>query len=242
MRTPVSSKARSTLTWSILMLWQRGIRSEVRLAAAIPATRATANASPFFRRPSRTSRRVSGCMRIMPAGARGAPHPFLGGDVHHAGLPLLIEMTQVHGQPPICRIERLVQAPPRRGFARIASRRLSVEPGRVKPHLLVRVEARLQRAVGEEPDAVASRARRRPVERVGVVGIVLSLLPGEIEMVDELQARADGRAVVSHRLDLFCRGVPEGDHVDLQRAALGRAAARMPARASSIEPPLVISA
>src|SRR5687767_3163060 len=63
MRTPVSSSVRSTLMPVSASGWQRGINSEVFLAAMIPATRATpstAVSSPFLRPPPRTTATVSG--------------------------------------------------------------------------------------------------------------------------------------------------------------------------------------
>ena len=49
----------------------------------------------------------------------------LGGDVHHDRFSLFIQMTKAHDHPPICRMERFVHAPPWRGFAATAARRLS---------------------------------------------------------------------------------------------------------------------
>ncbi len=62
--TPPSTKSKSTLTFDRGSGWQSGMRSGVRLAAMIPATRATWRASPFAV-PSRTALTVSGAMRTM---------------------------------------------------------------------------------------------------------------------------------------------------------------------------------
>src|SRR3954463_1437153 len=46
--------------------WHKGMRSGARLAAWIPATRATASTSPFVTAPRATSEEVSGCMYTRP--------------------------------------------------------------------------------------------------------------------------------------------------------------------------------
>ena len=58
------------------------------------------------------------------------------------------------------------------------------------------MKAGLQGAVGKEPDAVASPARRGAVEGAAVAGLIRTtvfapaFLPRQLEMIDELQARA----------------------------------------------------
>ena len=53
------SSANSTSTPVIRSGWQRGIRSGVRLAAMMPAVRATPSTSPFASWPARTAARVA---------------------------------------------------------------------------------------------------------------------------------------------------------------------------------------
>src|SRR5262249_41475584 len=59
------SGAKSIVTPVIGNGWQRGIRSLVRLAAMIPASRATSNTSPFANALSRMRVRVAGCIRTI---------------------------------------------------------------------------------------------------------------------------------------------------------------------------------
>ena len=54
------SARRSTLIAEIGSGWHSGIRSAVRLAAMIPASRATPNTSPFLASPERISAKVAG--------------------------------------------------------------------------------------------------------------------------------------------------------------------------------------
>ena len=61
-RMPPSTKSKSTLTLESGSGWHSGMRSGVRLAAMMPATRATCRASPFAV-PSRTALMVSADMR-----------------------------------------------------------------------------------------------------------------------------------------------------------------------------------
>ena len=60
MRTPSSSTARSTAQPCTPMTCARGSRSGTRLAAAIPATRATASTSPLGTLPSRRAATTPG--------------------------------------------------------------------------------------------------------------------------------------------------------------------------------------
>src|SRR6266478_1360412 len=61
-RTPPLTNSKSMSTLANGRGWQSGIRSEVRFAAMMPATRATWSASPFGV-PSRTARNVGGAIR-----------------------------------------------------------------------------------------------------------------------------------------------------------------------------------
>src|SRR6478672_8951650 len=65
-RAAASSSEKSTATEVSGTGWHRGINSEVRFAAWMPATRATPKTSPFFEFPSRTRAKVAGSMRIAP--------------------------------------------------------------------------------------------------------------------------------------------------------------------------------
>src|SRR5258708_36485018 len=74
MRDFFSSAAKSTTIEVIATGWQRGINSEVRLAAWIAAMRATPRTSPFFAVPEVTRASVAGRMRVAPP-----PAPQRGG-------------------------------------------------------------------------------------------------------------------------------------------------------------------
>ena len=99
------------------------MRSEVRLAAWMPATRATASTSPLVMAPRATSEVVSGCMCTRPRATARRWRRLLGRDVDHAGPAQRIEVGEAavgHGrslvtgvsalgaaaQPPIWLIER----------------------------------------------------------------------------------------------------------------------------------------
>ena len=68
MRTSLldSLSSRSTSTLSRGSGWQRGMSSAVRLAAIMPAKRATGSTSPFSTLPPLMSARVSSCMDTAP--------------------------------------------------------------------------------------------------------------------------------------------------------------------------------
>ena len=63
----VASGSNSTATLVMGNGWHRGIRSAVRLAAMMPARRATPKTSPFLARPSVMISKVSGCILIQAA-------------------------------------------------------------------------------------------------------------------------------------------------------------------------------
>ena len=66
-RSPASTGSISTLAFVSGSGWHIGIRSLVRFAAMMPATRAHARTSPFLARSSSTMAWVSGCMRMVPS-------------------------------------------------------------------------------------------------------------------------------------------------------------------------------
>ena len=74
--------------------WHSGTSSEVRLAPWIAAMRATPRTSPFLALPDSISASVSGCIRIVPLGARDAVRLGLGGDVDHVRLAVGVEVGQ----------------------------------------------------------------------------------------------------------------------------------------------------
>ncbi len=62
-----SGRSKSTETASIGSGWQSGISSPVRLAAMMPATRATASTSPLGTAPAAMAASVVGCNKTCPA-------------------------------------------------------------------------------------------------------------------------------------------------------------------------------
>ena len=74
--------------------WQSGMRSAVRLAAWMPATRATASTSPLVIAPRATSEVVSGFMKHPAPGDGPAVRGLLGRDVDHAGPAQRVEVGE----------------------------------------------------------------------------------------------------------------------------------------------------
>ena len=66
-RLAASSRVNSAATRDSAMGWHSGMRSDVRLAAMMAASRATPSTSPLAALPSRMRASVAGCMRIQPS-------------------------------------------------------------------------------------------------------------------------------------------------------------------------------
>src|SRR3954465_5719029 len=106
---PACPTARSTVTEAIGNGWQSGIRSDVRLAAMMPAMRATPSASPLASAPSPVAASASADMAMWPVavasslGRQGelagrlahAPRHRLGGYVDNAGRTRIVEVRQL---------------------------------------------------------------------------------------------------------------------------------------------------
>ena len=79
--------------------WHSGISSPVRLAAMIPASRATSRTSPLAIRRSMTRASVAGCKPDAAAGPRGPERHLLVRDVDHPARSALVEVRQLgHGR------------------------------------------------------------------------------------------------------------------------------------------------
>ncbi len=87
-----------------------GMRSAVRLAARMPAVRATPSTSPLGALPSRMIARVADVMRRTARATASRDGLRLGGDIDHAGVALRGEVAQT--------AERLGSTVPRHGKAR----------------------------------------------------------------------------------------------------------------------------
>src|SRR6266511_578606 len=158
--------------------WQRGIRSGVRLAAWMPATRATARTSPLVIAPrARAMARrwlaslgVTSTIRARPSGSRWVrPRSDMGRESRRtlSGRPedeLAADLAQGPGGPDEVQLVDRV-APPLRGHGALddcGDRVVVASVAEDAPHveLLDREQAVAHLAVGGEADAVAGGAER----------------------------------------------------------------------------------
>ena len=99
MPTSASPISKSTSTPVSASWWHSGIRSLVRLAARMPATRAVASASPLGSPPDAISATTS-AVRVQGArGDGGALGGVLAGDVDHVRRARLVEVRERPGSP-----------------------------------------------------------------------------------------------------------------------------------------------
>ena len=172
-RTPSPTGSNSTLACVSASGWQSGMRSLVRLAAMMPATRATANTSPLGARPSTIIASVSGRMWTTALRDRPAVGDRLPGHVHHPRGAVLVDVGEMllahrlasdlrHPAEACRRACCATRASPPRA-ASMSERRSASVPWRSTwraSKLVVREEACPQLAVGGQPQPVAVGCRR----------------------------------------------------------------------------------
>src|SRR5690606_11587210 len=170
-----SSSARSTVTEVRARGWQSGMRSGVRLAAMMPASRATDSTSPFFTPPSRIIASVAGCMITEPLAVALRSVISLSETSTITALPSASKWVKpaIKKTPLGSACLALHQRAGRGGHVALAHERLADEEGaRAGRRHAREIGWRVEAALGDQ-QAVARRARRellgdREVDRQGL--------------------------------------------------------------------------
>ena len=144
--------------------WQSGIASAVRLAARMPASRATSTTPPFARAPARTRRMAAGAMRIRPRATASRGVIGFAETSTMRARPVGVEVAQApraRSRPRHVALQEVAEEEGRGLLARLGLRPLRLEHDERVGARVGHEVARAHRAQRARPRAARPRARTR---------------------------------------------------------------------------------